>query len=95
MVGEVQQQGMLIAETLRDKVPGLQLLVECTGGGFKNQMKRADKSEAQFALILGDDELAANKITLKYLREEKSQLTLTLKELIDFFCTQIRISKTL
>lgn len=79
MVGQTaQQQGIKIAEQLRDKLPHLSLLVDCVGGGFKNQFRRADKSGAQFALVLGDDELANSKITIKYLRENKEQELITL-----------------
>ncbi len=44
--------------SLRDRLPGLRLVVNAGGGSFKSQFKKADKSGALFALILGDDELA-------------------------------------
>ena len=59
---------MAISEQLRDEVANVRILNICDGGSFKSQMKRADKSQAEIALILGDDELDNNVITVKYLR---------------------------
>lgn len=66
----------VLAEQLRTALPDLRVLVHCGGGGFKSQFKRADKSGAQVALIAGEDEVAHNRATLKYLREDKEQETL-------------------
>ncbi|MCI0505220.1 MAG: histidine--tRNA ligase [Gammaproteobacteria bacterium] len=76
--------GLQISESLREQMPGLRLLVHCGGGSFKSQFKRADKSGAGVALILGDDELANNTISVKYLREEKPQQTFGQDELKNF-----------
>ena len=57
-----------LAERLRDAVPGLRLLTHCGGGSFKRQFKKADKSGARLALILGDDEAAAGTVSCKPLR---------------------------
>ncbi len=65
--------GMQLSEALRDQLPGLRLLVHCGGGSFKSQFKKADKSGALVALILGDDELANKEISIKFLREDKPQ----------------------
>jgi len=84
MVGDqATQQGLLIAEQLREQLPALQLITHCGGGNFKNQFKHADKSGAKWAFILGDDELEKNKISIKYLREERPQENLSLTELIN------------
>ena len=61
-----EHRGMRLAETLRSS--GLRVLCNCGGGSMKSQMKRADKSAARFALILGDEECAQGKITFKNLR---------------------------
>lgn len=85
MVGDTaKQQGLLIAEKLREQLPTLQLITHCGEGSFKNQFKHADKSGAKWAFILGDDELQKNKISIKYLREERQQETLSLLELINY-----------
>ncbi len=74
--GAAQHQGPILAERLRDAVPGLRLLMHCGGGSFKSQMKRADRSGARYALILADDEIAADTVTLKPLREVRAQQSL-------------------
>lgn len=79
-----QSEALLLAEKLRDALPGLNVLMNCDGGSFKSQFKRADKSTAAFALILGDDERRDQTISVKSLREEASQITLNLDQLIDF-----------
>lgn len=56
-----------VAERLRDQ--SIDVLFHCGGGSFKAQMKKADASGAHFAVIIGDDEAAADEVTLKYLRE--------------------------
>lgn len=55
-----------VAEGLRDN--GLAVLLNCGGGSFKSQMKKADGSGAAFAVIIGDDEAAAGEVSLKSLR---------------------------
>ncbi|MHB9796916.1 histidine--tRNA ligase [Pseudomonas sp. MT3] len=65
--------GLSLAERLRDAIPGVRLLVNAGGGSFKSQFKKADKSGAQFAMILGDDELASRVVGFKPLRGEGEQ----------------------
>jgi histidyl-tRNA synthetase len=64
---------MPLAERLRDADPPLKVETHCGGGGFKAQMKRADKSGAAVAVILGEDEVAAGMATIKPLRAEVEQ----------------------
>ena len=61
-----ESMASLVAERLRDF--GLRVLLHCSGGSFKSQMKRADASNAGFAVILGDNEVSAGLATLKPLR---------------------------
>lgn len=76
LVGEAaQQQGMLLAEQWRSACPALRLLVNCGAGNFKTQLKRADKSGASVALILGDDEMQRSVVSIKALRAEQPQRT--------------------
>ncbi|HEV2110057.1 MAG TPA: histidine--tRNA ligase [Gammaproteobacteria bacterium] len=63
-----ERAGFTLAETLRDALPGLRLTVDCGGGSFGSQLKRADKSGAHVALILGEDETSARRVALKPLR---------------------------
>ena len=65
--------GLSLAERLRNAIPGIRLLVNAGGGSFKSQFKKADKSGAQFAMILGDDELANRVVGFKPLRGEGEQ----------------------
>jgi len=60
-----------VAERMRDA--GLHVVLHCGGGGFKSQVKKADASGAQYAVIIGDDEANANMLTLKPLRKPAEQ----------------------
>ncbi len=60
------------AERLRDA--GLDVVLHCGGGGFKAQFRRADASGAFFAVVLGDDEIAAGEATLKWLRGAEGEV---------------------
>ncbi|MGD2136853.1 MAG: histidine--tRNA ligase [Gammaproteobacteria bacterium] len=66
-------RGLLFADELRTAVPGLRLQVNCGGGSFKSQFRRADRSGAHYALVLGDDELERGQVTLKPLRRDVEQ----------------------
>lgn len=77
---EAQRHGSLLAERLRDQLPDLRLIVHCGGGGFKAQFRRADRSCARVALILGDDEVRAGTVGVKPLRGEGEQVTLPEKD---------------
>ena len=71
-----------VAEGLRDSA--LDVVLDCAGGSFKAQMKRADASGARYAVIIGDDEAAAGEVTLKFLREEgMEQRRVAVDELAD------------
>ena len=66
-------EGLVLAEYLRDQLVGLRLQVDCSGGSIRNQFKRADKSAALLALILGDEEIDAGTISVKPLRVSGEQ----------------------
>lgn len=85
-VGEIaEQQGMRFAETIRNEIPSLKLQVNCGGGSFKSQFKKADKSGAEFALILGDDEVSRGEVSIKPLRNaEQPQQQLSQQQAIEF-----------
>jgi histidyl-tRNA synthetase len=76
-----ERTGLQLAERLRDALPGLRIETNCGGGSFKSQLKRADRSGARLALILGDDELARGVATVKPLRETTEQHQVPLDEL--------------
>jgi histidyl-tRNA synthetase len=68
-----EQNGIALAERLRDELPGHGIETNCGGGSIKSQMKRADRSGALFALILGDDELARGVVAIRELRGDGAQ----------------------
>jgi len=68
-----EAQGLTLAEQLRDALPGIRIETHCGGGSFKSQLKRADKSGAGLALILGDGETERRVVGLKSLRVEQPQ----------------------
>jgi len=74
-------KALLVAEDLRNIFPGLKILTHCGTGNFSKQLKKADKSGARFCLILGETELAENKITIKYLREQREQTQIAIDQL--------------
>jgi histidyl-tRNA synthetase len=82
MAGEgAMQRGLALAERLRDAVPGLRIQSNLGAGSFKAQFKRADRSGAALALVLGEDELQAGRVTVKHLREEVAQEQVAIEEL--------------
>ena len=64
---------MALAETLRNELPGRIVVSHCGGGSFKSQMKKADRSGARFAVILGENEIAQGTAGLKPLRDDQPQ----------------------
>jgi len=83
-VGEVATgRGFELAESLRDALPAVQVELNLGGGGFKAQLKRADKSGAVFAIILGEEEVARGEAGLKPLRSEEDQINVPLDDLAD------------
>jgi len=72
-----------LAEKVRTECPGLRLQVNCGGGSFKSQMKKADKSGASVALILGDDEALAEQVQVKDLQGKNEQQATSWSEVAD------------
>ena len=72
-VGNIELEALVLAEDLRSQCPSIRIESHCGGGSFKSQIKKADKSGAAVALILGEDEVASATAGVKFLREEKSQ----------------------
>ena len=71
-----QAHALALAEGLRDAVAGLRVQVHCGGGSLKAAMKKADRSGAGLALILGEEELAGDRVLLKPLRSQDEQQSL-------------------
>jgi histidyl-tRNA synthetase len=85
------QKGLELAAELRDAYPALCVLQHSGGGALKNQFKKADKSGARFAVIIGEQEFAANSVSVKSLRDGVPQQTITWTSLVSFFQTQLEI----
>ena len=71
-----------LAESMRDAMPRLELVVHAGRGSFKSQMRKADKSGAQIAMILGESEMAAGTVAVKYLREQREQVEIAQAEIV-------------
>ena len=83
-VGDSADRAALgLAERLRSELPALRLVVDAASGSFRSKMKRADRSTADFALILGEDEAASGTVGLKALRGDAKQATLRTEEAIN------------
>jgi histidyl-tRNA synthetase len=83
-VGDVAGHGMRLAEELRSGLPNIRIETHCGGGSFKSQMKKADKSGAAIAIILGEDELASETVQVKFLRQERDQETVDQANIVEF-----------
>ncbi len=81
-MGNVLPYAMTVAEQLRASPNRPRVLMSCGGGSLKSQMKRADKSGAALALIVGEDEAEKGLVTVKYLREEKAQEACTPEDVL-------------
>jgi histidyl-tRNA synthetase len=82
--------GMKLAEQLRDVIAGLKVELNLGGGSFKSQLKRADKSGAAYAVILGEDEVARNEAGLKPLRTGEDQTSVALDELANALAERLK-----
>lgn len=79
--------GMHVAEMIRDEFVSEQIVNDTSLSGFKTQMKRADKSGAMLALIIGEDEVKADTISVKFLRADTAQQSIPTTQLIEFLRT--------
>jgi histidyl-tRNA synthetase len=90
-VGENSTESALeLAYDLRAGIPDLCLVVNLNGGSFKSQFKRADRSGALFALVLGEEEIRAGQVAIKFLRSNEEQLTLGREEIANWVRSYIR-----
>ncbi len=78
---------LALSERLRDQLPNLRLQVNAGAGSFKSQFKKADKSGALYALILGEDELAQQVVGCKPLRGQGEQQSIAWSALADHLAT--------
>ena len=72
-----------LAEKLRSELPHLRTLLHCSGGNFKKQFKRADKSGAKLALVIGEDEVKNQQVVVKNLLQHSEQAVVALTDIIN------------
>ena len=72
-----------LAEKLRSELPHLSTMLHCSGGNFKKQFRRADKSGATLALVLGESEVQNNQVVVKHLLGVAEQQTIDVANLIE------------
>ncbi len=82
-------EAFALAEELRDRIAGVKVEMNLGGGSFKSQMKRADKSNARYAVILGEQEIAELKAGLKPLRSDEQQASVARAELASTLAEKI------
>ena len=85
---ETKSKGWQYAEILRDH--GYEVEMFCGDGTMKSQLKRADKSGALVSLLLGEDEISSNSVTLKHMRRKNHQVTISAADLIIQLHTMVR-----
>ncbi|HEC29392.1 MAG TPA: histidine--tRNA ligase [Gammaproteobacteria bacterium] len=85
-------RAVILAEALHDQLPELKLQLNCGAGSMKSQMKRADKSGADVALILGGHELERSGVTLKFLRTGEDQINIPFDKLASYLSARIAVS---
>jgi histidyl-tRNA synthetase len=74
------QHAICLAEQLRDALPALRIVYNCGGGSFKSQFRKADKSGAQLALIVGEAEVTTNTVGIKWLRVDREQISCAMSD---------------
>ena len=84
VVSQNDAQALALCEKIRNQFHSIKIEMNAGGAGFGNQLKRADKSGAKYALILGEAEIKNNMITVKNLRENSDQKTMSMDELFLF-----------
>jgi histidyl-tRNA synthetase len=77
------RHGMVFAEALRTAEPRLRVQTNCGGGSFKSQFKRADRSGAAYALVIGDEEAAQQTVVIKPLRDATEQFAVPQQQLME------------
>ncbi len=81
---EARQKAIVLAEKLRDQLPDQGIIMHCGEGGLKSQFKKADKTGAKFALVIGEQEVERDEVGIKYLRERRDQQQCPQNELDSF-----------
>lgn len=81
-----------LSEKIRSELPYCRVVTSLTSGSFKNQLKKADKSAAEIALILGKEEIKNQAVTVKFLRKEQAQETVSMNKVLDVLRTTFSVA---
>jgi histidyl-tRNA synthetase len=81
--------GVNVAERLRDRLTGARVELNLGGGSFKSQLKRADRSGAAYAVILGEDEVSRGEAGVKPLRSDEAQFGVAIDELAESLAARL------
>lgn len=85
---------VVMAESLREQMPSLRVLSNCGGGSFKSQFKKADKSGAAIALVIGDQEVESSVVNIKWLRDEaREQQTVAQASVISLLRAELSLNR--
>jgi len=87
------ESALKLAYDLRARTPALRLINNLSGGSFKAQFKRADKSGALLALVLGEQEIQNGEVTVKFLRSDQPQLTMSNEQLVDWIHHKLDVGR--
>lgn len=87
---EAFQVALRLTDKLRDEVAGIRIILHCGGGNLGNQFKKADKSGAYLAIVLGENELKNHTLTIKPLREKVPQQSIHQLEIGDYLKLRIK-----
>ena len=79
---DAESAGFTLAESLRDR--GLRAICNCGGGSISQQLRRADRSEARFAAVIGEEELRDSHVTIKPLRDRSSQVRMAREDVAEY-----------
>ena len=79
---DAESAGFTLAESLRDR--GLRAICNCGGGSISQQLRRADRSEARFAAVIGEEELRDSNVTIKPLRDGSSQVRMAREDVAEY-----------
>lgn len=77
-------KGLELAESIRNTYPWMEIMSNAAGGSFSSQFKKANKSKARLALILGEEEMANQQVSIKDLRKEVEQVTIEQSDILRF-----------
>lgn len=82
-----RNRALFVGELVRSALPNVKTVVHCGGGKFKAQFKKADSYQAAITLVLGEDEVINDQVGIKYLREDREQVTVGTAKLTEHLTT--------